>query len=290
MLWVPNALLWVLFLLSHLLCLIAWHDLGHAETSWVQRCSSVALAGLRPCCCVWISSPYLLSELLGLHCSQLCVSRQQIAADRRSILTMTLAPKLWFIERLNGAEIPWKCLLSFLIHLTWWSGCHVRCWGCAGIEFVSVLLPCRTGTSCGELITRSALMLNASAKFPSDKNCDAAIGPFTHAFIIFIFRWIFFGLMNYKRLWIQSTISVPYFELYYSACRLSLLLQIRPKCAAHGIFCRQKHTHLFTAVMYVLDRFTLWPWQDCRARGDFSSGGVDSATWQTESESELFPV
>lgn len=130
---------------------------------WGENCLSCSpavcpLAGLPSCCYVWMSSPYLLSELLGLHCSQLRV--------RRSILTMALAPKLWFIERPNGAEIPWKCLLSFLIHLTWWSGCHVRCWGCARIEFVSVLLPCRTGTSCGELITRSALTLNASAKFP----------------------------------------------------------------------------------------------------------------------------
>lgn len=88
----------------------------------------------------------------------------------------------------------------------------------------------------------------------------------------------------------QKTISVNLLQFisFYPGCRLSLPL--RPKCAAPGIFCRQKHTHLFTVVMHVLDLFTLWPGQNCRARGDFSSGGVDSATWQTESESELFPL
>lgn len=42
--------------------------------------------------------------------------------------------------------------------------------------------------------------------------------------------------------------------------------------------------------MHVLDLFTFWPGQDFRASGDFSNGGVDSATWQAESESELFPL
>lgn len=87
----------------------------------------------------------------------------------------------------------------------------------------------------------------------------------------------------------QSTCNVFSISLYWGY-RPNLLLQVRPKCAADWIFCRQKHTHVFTAVMHVLDLFTLWPGQDCRASGDFSSGGVDSATWQTESVSELFPL
>lgn len=60
----------------------------------------------------------------------------------------------------------------------------------------------------------------------------------------------FFSTLNDKSLGIQSTYNVASIS-FHSGWRIILLLQVRPKCAAHGIFCRQKHTHLFPAVMHV---------------------------------------